>query len=153
MIRKFSQVVVLGLMAGVLAFPQGPGRSRMGPGGGSERMMHFATSVLDLNDVQQAQGKSIFSTARESSQALHTQLRDNRTALQAAIISGAVEQIDTLAAAQGVLQGKLAAINAKAYAQFYATLTPDQKKKAEALHSFGGPGGMGGPGGRGLALQ
>ena len=52
----------------------------------------------------------------------------------AAAKRGASEaNIDLLASQEAPLLGQLEAIHAKALAKFYATLTPDQKAKADEL--------------------
>jgi Spy/CpxP family protein refolding chaperone len=86
---------------------------------------------LGLTDAQKQQAKSIFQQARQSAQPLAQQLRANRDALAAAVKANDVAQIHGLSAQQGNLQGQILGIRTEAMAKFYATLTPDQKTKAD----------------------
>ena len=52
----------------------------------------------------------------------------------AAVKGNDVAQIHSLAAQQGNLRGQLLAMRSEAMAKFYATLTPEQKSKADQMH-------------------
>jgi Spy/CpxP family protein refolding chaperone len=91
-------------------------------------------SQLQLTDAQQTQAQQIFQAAHANAQALETQLQGIHTQLASAVKSGAPDaQIDQLCSQAGTVMGQLMAIRTKAFAKFYAILTPDQKAKADAM--------------------
>ena len=82
--------------------------------------------------------------AQEAGEGLNGELSGAREALNAAVKKNAADaEIDQLAAAVGVINGRLAAIHAKASAKFYALLTAEQKTKYDQMGDRGGPGGPG----------
>ena len=81
---------------------------------------------LNLTADQKTQAKAIRQQAKTAAEPLRTQLQANRQAL-AAVKSDNTAQIQSLAAAQGALQGQELAIRSAANAKFYALLTPDQQ--------------------------
>lgn len=111
-----------------------PGQSgAMGRGHNVERL----ATVLDLTDAQKTQAQTIFETARTSAKPVGDQLKQGRQELMdAAKANRPGSEIDSLAARQGTLMGQLSGIQAKAFASFYAILTPEQKAKAEKLHDL-----------------
>lgn len=115
--------------AGVSA-PQAPG----GPQQRFQNHLNMMATALDLTAAQKEQVQSILSAARQSAQPIRQQLRQSHQSLVSAIKTGDNNQIDQVAANQGVLQGQMTAINGKAFAQVYALLTPQQKAKADQLH-------------------
>lgn len=91
---------------------------------------------LNLTEAQQQQAKSIFENARASSKPLMEQLRQVRQELsEAAKANRPSSEIEVLASRQGDLRGQLTAMHTQAFASFYATLTPEQKEKAEQLRN------------------
>jgi Spy/CpxP family protein refolding chaperone len=88
---------------------------------------------LNLTDAQKAQAKTVFQQERQSVQPLMQQLKTNREALAAAVKANDTARIDALAKEQGILHGQLLAARTEAMAKVYATLTPEQKAKADAL--------------------
>ena len=89
---------------------------------------------LNLTDVQKQQARSIWQSARESSRPVAQQLRQSRQALRDAAKSGKSDaEIDQLSAAVGNLDGQMAAVRAKAFAKFYALLTPEQRTMADQM--------------------
>ncbi len=101
-------------------------------------------AVLSLNTQQTQQAQTIFQNAHTSAQAVQSQLKTQRHAVQSAIQSGQTpEQVQTLAAAEGANLGQLAGIHASAMAQFYAILTPDQQQKFVTLQQTMPAGGLG----------
>jgi Spy/CpxP family protein refolding chaperone len=93
-------------------------------------MMDRMTRDLNLTDTQKQQTQQIFQSARQSSEPVHAQLRQNRQALNAAAKSGASDaEIDKLAGNTGTLVGQTTAIHTKAMRQLYGILTPEQKQK------------------------
>ena len=98
----------------------------------ARRAAHMA-SQLGLTDAQKDQAKALFAQARQSAQPLRAQLHENRQALAAAVKAGNDADIQRLSQTAGTLQGQLTAIRTEAMAKFYASLTPEQKAKAEQL--------------------
>jgi Spy/CpxP family protein refolding chaperone len=89
--------------------------------------------ALNLTDVQKQQARTFFEQAKQNAQPLTQQLRQNRQALAAAVKASDVAQIQSLSAQQGNLQGQLLGIRSEAMAKVYATLTPEQKAKADEM--------------------
>jgi Spy/CpxP family protein refolding chaperone len=102
------------------------------PGGRSAVRRKLMAGYLGLTDQQKTQAQTIFSNARESAKPVKEQLRQVRTDLRSAIRDG--KPVDQLAATEGSLVGKLAAIRAAAAVQFRALLTPEQLQKLQDLH-------------------
>lgn len=90
--------------------------------------------ALKLTDSQKAQAKTIFQSAREEAKPWIAQLRQDRAALNAAVKSDNLQQIDKLAAARGQVMGKLMTARSEAMAKFYQILTPEQRAKADQMH-------------------
>jgi protein CpxP len=86
---------------------------------------------LNLTDAQKAQAKEIMQQARMAAQPVRQQLQQGRQSLATAVKNNDTVQIQSLAAAQGALQGQVLAIQSAAKAKFYTILTPEQKTKAE----------------------
>jgi protein CpxP len=86
---------------------------------------------LNLTDAQKQQAQSIFSEARKSAQPVRAQIRQDRQALAAAVKSDSQADIDRISNQMGLLLAQASAIRTKAFAQFYATLTADQKSKVD----------------------
>jgi periplasmic protein CpxP/Spy len=129
--NKIFAVVLTGALAATLAIAQS---GRPGAGGRGHFQQLIATA-LDLTDAQKAQAKTIFEAARTQAQPLTQQLKQGHQSMAAAVKANDAAQIQSLATAQGSLMGQVAAIHGKAMAQFYQILTPDQKAKADTLHS------------------
>jgi protein CpxP len=97
----------------------------------------FIAGYLNLTADQKTQTQAIAKDARTQVAALAPQLKDQRAAVQEAIQKNADDNtIQNLAAKQGDLQARLAAIRIKAMAKFYALLTPEQKTKAAELRGL-----------------
>lgn len=98
------------------------------------QMFERMAAKLNLTDAQKTQAKSIWQSARESAQPVAQQLRQARLALRQAAKAGQpAATIDQLAANAGQLSGQLTAVRAKAFEQFYAMLTPEQRTTADEL--------------------
>jgi Spy/CpxP family protein refolding chaperone len=133
------QLITMGALAGGMIFAQTASPSTTNPPAAHRDMMrqHFLQmeQKLNLTDTQKQQAKSIFQSARESSQPIRAQLRENREALAAAAKAGKSDAtIQDLATKQGNLLGQEIAIHTQAYKKFYAILTPDQRTKADQMH-------------------
>ncbi len=135
--NKVLNVFATGILATgmIMAKGQGAGPHRMaGSQMGAHRLDRMATQ-LSLTDAQKETAKGIFQQARDSAKPLVDQLKQGHQAMQAAIKAGKSDaELTQLATQQGSVMGQLAAIHAKAFSQFYAQLTPDQKTKADQLH-------------------
>ena len=93
------------------------------------------SAYLNLTDAQKAQAQTILKSAHQNAMQFGTQLKQNRQALAAAIKADNKADIERLSAEQGRLMGKTMAIRTEAFAQIYQTLTPDQRAKADQMHS------------------
>ena len=117
----------------VVAQGPGPGMRRGGPHG--DRFKEFLATSLGLTDAQKEQAKAIFDAARQSAEPFVAQLKQGHEATREAIKSGKSDQeLQQLAERQGALMGQVAAVHTKAFAKFYALLTPEQKEKADKMH-------------------
>jgi protein CpxP len=139
-----SALIAAGLMLGQsnpdTTTPQRQHRFENGSGEHRDGMFQS----LNLSDAQKEQAKSIFSSARQSNQALEQQMHDARKALNDAAKSGASDaQIDQLAAKVGPLSAQLAAAQAKTFAKFYTILTPEQRTQLADKSFMGRGAGMG----------
>ena len=128
------------LLAGGALFAQGFGPMDGGRGGmggpGGPGGLKFLTNYLSLTAAQQTQAQTIFTTERQNSKSVMTDLKTQRQAVEAAIEAGqTAEQVTQLAAAEGPLMAQEAGFHAAAQAQFWALLTPDQQTKLKALRT------------------
>ena len=89
----------------------------------------MVAEFLGLSEAQQADIKKIRTAARDQSQPLRKQLRDNRKALGEAVKSGETANIEALATEHGNLRGQLVAIGAKTRVDVKNVLTPEQQQK------------------------
>ena len=84
---------------------------------------------LNLTDAQRQQAQSIFDAERQAAEPVRTQLDTARTALNDAARRNAGDaELDRLAQAEAPQLAQLEAIRAKAFARFYAILTPEQRQ-------------------------
>jgi Spy/CpxP family protein refolding chaperone len=129
-----SGILVAGLVA-AQSTPANP--TETNPGNGSQwqhRGPGQMFSQLQLTDAQKTQAQQIFQALHANSQTLDTQLQGIHQQLASAVKSGAPDaQIDQLSNQAGTVMGQLMAMRTKAFAKFYAILTPDQKAKADAM--------------------
>jgi Spy/CpxP family protein refolding chaperone len=96
-------------------------------------LRHRLVKALALTDAQKQQAKTIFRQAHQSTQPLRQELKQNRQSLAAAVKANDTTQIRQLATQQGNVMGQLVAARTEAMAKFYATLTPDQRTKADKV--------------------
>ncbi|MGH9720090.1 MAG: Spy/CpxP family protein refolding chaperone [Bryobacteraceae bacterium] len=123
------------IATGLFAAQQGVRRHAMG--GHMGHFKEFAARYLDLTDAQKTQAQAIFDAAKQPAQAVAEQLKQGHDAMRAAMKAGKSDaELQQLAERQGALVGQLAAVHSKAFARFYATLTPQQKEKADTMHDF-----------------
>jgi Spy/CpxP family protein refolding chaperone len=88
---------------------------------------------LNLTPAQQKQADTIFGEAREKARPIRQEIQQNREALHAAMKANNTAQIERLSTLQGTLMGKALAIRTESMAKFYATLTPEQRTKADQM--------------------
>ncbi len=140
--NKLTRLAGLALLTGGVIFAQSAATTpeqptqRPGPAARRARMQQRMAAYLNLTPDQQAQAKQIRAQARQAAAPIRAQLKQSRQALQAAIKSGNDAQIDQITQAQAPLIAQAAAIRAHAFEKIYATLTPDQKTKADNMHQF-----------------
>jgi Spy/CpxP family protein refolding chaperone len=106
-----------------------PHAGRHGSQAGS--MIDRLSAGLNLTDGQKQQAQSIFAEARKSAQPVRAQIRQDKQALAAAVKSGSQADIDRISKNMGPFMAQASAIHAKAFANFYRILTPDQKSKMD----------------------
>jgi Spy/CpxP family protein refolding chaperone len=132
---KYGILVCLGA---ALMFGQG------GPRGFGKR----AEADLGLTAAQQNTIHTVLADAQVQTKGMRDQERQLREQLTAAIKAGDENKIDSVTADLSRLQGQTMAIQSKAEAKVYGSLTADQKAKVDArpggvgfLMRRGGPGG------------
>lgn len=130
--NKYIATALLAVCSLPLMAQQGSGSGQR-PGAATGRMNYLA-GYLGLTEAQKTQAQTIFTAAQTASEALQGQLDSARDAVRATIKANATDaEIDRLAAAVGVFQGQLLAIQTKASAKFYALLTAEQKAKYDQM--------------------
>lgn len=136
--QSFLKYAALATMAAGIALAQTPAAPAQ-PGKGRMWAQHKGAlrgamlRQLNLTDAQKQQAKTILQQAKQNAEPLRQQLKTNREALAAAVKANDVAQIHSLSAQQGNLQGQLLGIRSDARAKVYATLTPEQKAKADEM--------------------
>ena len=105
--------------------------------------------TLKLSKAQQTQITAIYLAAQTANQQLMTGMREANQSIAAAIKTNDTNAISQAANTVGTLTAQMTVNNAKAEAEVYAQLTPDQQAKFQpAAGGMRGMGmGMGGPGG------
>jgi Spy/CpxP family protein refolding chaperone len=140
---KMRLLIGLTCLGAGLLMAQAPG-ARRGPG--------REAALLGLTTDQQSLIKATRADAATQSKPLRDQVHTLRQELDAAIKAGDSGKIDSLTPSIAQVEAQLGAIDAKAQAKIYGSLTADQKAKVDAA-----PGGLGrlgmmmgrrGPGGR-----
>jgi Spy/CpxP family protein refolding chaperone len=126
---KLKLLVGLTCLSAGLMMAQGPG-GRPGPG--------REAALLGLTTDQQTLIKTTRTEAATQSKPLREQARTLRGELDAAIKAGDTGKIDSLTPSIAQIEGQIGAIDAKAQAKIYGSLTADQKAKVDAA-----PGGLG----------
>lgn len=115
----------------------GPGRGGpMGPGG-PLGIMPMLGPELGLTDAQKDQIKNIAASHRDEWPALGDRARVARKALNDAVTADALDEnlIRQRSAEVGAVESDLAVARARAHAEVFNLLTPDQKSKAKELHA------------------
>lgn len=134
-------VAAVSLAVYALAQPAPPDPATM-----AQHRVTQLTSQLSLSSTQASQASTIYTNAATAAAPLQAQMHTYRSALQAAVKSGNTETIEQTAASIGATMGQIMAIQSKADAAFYLTLSASQQTTLNAIPGgFGGPG-PGGPG-------
>jgi Spy/CpxP family protein refolding chaperone len=148
-----ATAIALGVAAGVWASAQntnqkprsfsgrdmGPGGrgGMLGPGGpgGPLAMLRMLGPQLDLTDAQKEQIKNIADSHRDEWKALGDRERLAHEALTTAIMADTIDEalIRSKSAELGVVQADVAVASARARAEVWQILTPDQQAKAKSL--------------------
>lgn len=116
--------------------PHGASFARHGMGGPLQgRMLERAATALSLTDTQKEFAKQLAADTKKQAEPIVTELRQNRQELASAVKANNTGAITTLTQRQGELTAQVSALHAKAMASFYAQLTPEQRAKADQMHS------------------
>ena len=126
--KTLMTVAGVGALAAAMMFAQGAAPTR-GHGGFGQKM----AQALNLTPDQQANAKQVMMQAHEQAAPLRQQLKQSREALANAVKSGNDAQIDQITKDQAPVMAQMAAIRAHAFEKIYATLTPEQKIKADSM--------------------
>jgi Spy/CpxP family protein refolding chaperone len=150
--RSLTRYAATAAMAAGLLLAQDTTNPAPGPGNHMAQRLDKLGTLLNLTEDQKTQIQTIFQSSFNQAKPLMTQMRDNRQAIDQLAKSGVAENFDqklqALAGTQASLMSQLTVIHAKAKAQVWALLNPDQRTKADQLHAFMEPGGPGMMGGR-----
>jgi Spy/CpxP family protein refolding chaperone len=140
--NKLIRVAAFGVLATGMIFAQNgspdPAQTQQQK---AQRRAHAGrrlANYLNLSPDQRAQARQILAGAKQEAAPLRQQMQQNRKALAEAIKSGNDTQIDQITKAEAPVKAQLAAIHAHAMGKIYATLTPEQKAKADHMRRFVG---------------
>ena len=131
---------VLGLLP--MAQAQNP-HTPPSPASMAQHEVQRYTTLLTLSSTQVEQATGFFTTEATARQNARASEHTAHQALEAAIKANDTATIQSTATTLGQMEGEMLAAHAAAQAQFYATLTADQKTKFSELqqeHLMGGPG-------------
>jgi len=90
-------------------------------------------NYLNLTDAQREQAKATMQAMRQSAQPIRQQLKQVRQQMFQAIQANDTAAIQQLSAQEGSLKGQVLALRNQAFAKLYASLTPEQRAKADQL--------------------
>lgn len=120
---------------------RGPGMGMMGrgPGGPMAGMMMRGLGQLDLTDQQKADIKKVMESNRDAAKAIAGRMIAAREALGDTATADTINEADirAKATALGLVEADAALLRAKAHAQVFALLTPEQQAKAKQLRTEG----------------
>lgn len=143
--RAFTLTAVLaGLLAGAVAFAQGGGPGRRGPGGfggpgpgGPGGPGGLPLQALNLTDTQQDQIKQLTQQYRQQNQNIAEQLRTAIEAQRTAVETIPVDEGRIRATTQALAdaQTEMAIQQARLRSDIFAMLTPDQQAQARKLEA------------------
>jgi periplasmic protein CpxP/Spy len=138
-------VLVLGVGAGVYATAQNTNQDprpfsrggRMGGPGGPMGMLPMLARELNITDAQKAQIKTIADSHRDEWKALGDRARTAHQSLQQAVTADTVDEglIRQRSAEVAAVEADMAVARARAHAEVFQLLTPEQKTQAKTLQS------------------
>lgn len=135
---KIPLILVPVLMAGAMMAQQTPApnqppahRNAHQTAARHRTMLQRLTARLNLTSDQQSQVKAILKDSRAQAKDLSAKLKDERSALEAAVKSDSSQEIDRITQQNAQVNAQIRAVRAKAMAKIYAVLTPDQKAKID----------------------
>ncbi len=123
----------MGLAFAQTAAPQTPAAAPAKKAKPAAKLRKRLMKQLELNAAQKQQAKEIFQQVKTANQPVRAELKQNHESLAAAIRSNNVSQINQLTQDRANLMAKTLSTRSQAMAKFYATLTPDQKTKADQI--------------------
>lgn len=139
--------VLAGLLAGGVAFAQGPGPGRRGPGGfggfglpgpgGPGGPAGLPLQALNLTETQQDQIKQLMQQYRQQNQNVGEQLRTAMDAQRKAVETIPVDEGLIRSTTQALVeaQTEMAIHQARLQSEIFALLTPDQQAQAKKLQA------------------
>ena len=142
--KELMKYAAVAALAVGMTFAQAPAgneptqtpKAHQGRRGFMTRHLERIAKTLNLTDSQKQQARTIFQQARDSSRPVRQELKQNREALTAAAKTNKGDaEIKKLSAEQGRLLGHLVEIRTEASANFYQMLTPEQRVKADQMHT------------------
>lgn len=106
-----------------------------------QRELGDVTRLLNLTPSQQARARRAFDAAWDQGHQIMAQIQQNREQMKSLFQSSTSSanfnaQISRLAAQQGQLYAQMIEIRTRAMRDFYSSLTPEQKMRADALHDL-----------------
>ena len=138
-------VLVLGVGAGLYATGQNTNQDprpfsrggRMGGPGGPMGMLPMFARELNITDAQKAQIKTIADSHRDEWKALGDRARTAHEALRQAVTADTVDEglIRQRSAEAAAVEADMAVARARAHAEVFQLLTPEQKTQAKTLQS------------------
>lgn len=131
--KKYLTFAAIGAMAAVMAIAQTTTAPNAAPGKWKAMRQQF-TASLNLTPAQKQQGQAIRQATKAKVQPLVQQLKQDRQILKDAIQADDTAKIQQVSSTIGNLRGQAMAARATGMAQFYASLTPDQKVKTQEFH-------------------
>jgi Spy/CpxP family protein refolding chaperone len=131
--KKYLAFAAIGAMAAIMAIAQTTTAPNEAPARRKALRQRF-TASLNLTPAQKQQGQAIRQSTKAKVQPLVQQLKQDRQILKDAIQAGDTAKIQQVSSTIGNLRGQVMADRATGMAQFYASLTPDQKVKAQEFH-------------------
>jgi Spy/CpxP family protein refolding chaperone len=140
---KYSLALVAALGLLPMAQAQTPPHTPPTPAAIAQHEVQRYTTLLSLTPAQVEQATTFFTTEATARQNARASEHTTHQALEAAIKANDTATIQSTATTLGQMEGEMLAAHAAAQAQFYATLTADQKTKFAELeqeHMMGGPG-------------
>jgi Spy/CpxP family protein refolding chaperone len=140
---KYSLALFAALGLLTMAQAQSAPHTPPTPAAMAEHQVQRYTTLLSLTPAQVEQATTYFTAEATARQNARASEHTAHQALEAAIKANDTATIQSTATTLGQMEGEMLAAHAVAQAQFYATLTADQKSKFAELeeeHMMGGPG-------------